>query len=42
MEDFQKELNQVLNKYQDFERIQKHLKNLEIQLTSGYRELDKF
>lgn len=42
MEDFQKQLNKVLNKYQDFERIQKHLKNLDMQLKSGYRELDKF
>ena len=42
MEDFQKELNKVLKKYQDFERIQKHLKNLDTQLKSGYRELDKF
>ncbi len=42
MEDFQKELNKILSKYQDFERIQKHLKNLDTQLKSGYQELDKF
>lgn len=41
MADFQKELNKILNKFQDFERIQKHLKNLEAQLKSGYKELDK-
>jgi len=41
MEDFQKQLNKVLNKYQDFERIQKHLKSLEQELKNGYKELDK-
>jgi len=41
MPDFQKQLNKILDKYQDFERIQKHLKNLESDLQKGYKELDK-
>ena len=41
MEDFQKELNKILDKYQDFERIQKHLKSLEEDLKKGYKDLEK-
>ena len=41
MEDFQKQLNKILSKSQDFDRIQKHLKSLELQLANGYKELDK-
>ena len=41
MENFQKKLNRILNKFQDYERIQKYLKNLEQQLNSGYQELGK-
>ena len=41
MEDFQKQLNKILSKSQDFDRIQKHLKSLEQQLAKGYKELDK-
>ncbi len=41
MEDFQKQLNKILSKSQDYDRIQKHLKNLEQQLANGYKQLDK-
>ena len=41
MEDFQKKLNKILDKYQDFERIQKHLKSLDEELKKGYKDLDK-
>jgi len=41
MKDFQKELNKILSKYQDFERVQKHLKNLDVKLKKGYKELDR-
>ncbi|MEM6966385.1 MAG: hypothetical protein AAF573_16600 [Bacteroidota bacterium] len=41
MDNFQKQLNKILNKYQDFERIQKHLSSLDKQLKNGYKELDK-
>lgn len=41
MENFQKKLNKILDKYQDHERIQKYLKKLDSQLERGYNDLDK-
>lgn len=41
MDNFQKKLNKILSKHQDFERIQKHLNSLDKQLKKGYKELDK-
>ncbi|HFB99939.1 MAG TPA: hypothetical protein ENJ53_03955, partial [Phaeodactylibacter sp.] len=41
MENFQKKLNKILDKYQDYERIQKYLKKLDAQLKKGYKDLDK-
>ena len=41
MQDFQKEINKILAKAQDFERVKKHLKSLNQQLIKGYKELNK-
>ena len=41
MSNFQKELDKVLKKYQDFERVNKHLIDLDKRIDESYKAMDK-
>ena len=41
MSDFQKELDKVLKQYQDFERVNKHLNDLDKRIADSYKTMDK-
>ena len=41
MSDFQKQLDKVLKQYQDFERVNKHLNDLDKRIGESYKTMDK-
>lgn len=41
MSDFQKQLDKVLKQYQDFERVNKHLNDLDKRIAESYKTMDK-
>ena len=41
MSDFQKNLDKVLSKYQEFERVNKHLTELDQRIATSYKTMDK-